>query len=285
MQELECIVCHCKKFDKFSDSSNISLPVLKCRDCDLYFVDTSDVNIEEITKSLYKKEYWEANASEESLSSDFQNEASRQKLKHLASQMKYCKEFLTGKHTLLEIGPGAGQALVALEKMGYAVTGLEPDERNVSMINEKLSSGSCYQGYLGETTIQGTFDVIWMSHVLEHLVRPDLALKIIKNNMNDNTILFIEVPDCANPRMLKQSVFENPHLYHFNKKNMHSFLSSLGFHILKCDSFRIPSIPEAAFRKVLEKIGLTRWYEPQPYYPRIITHGNNGQLVRFICKK
>jgi 2-polyprenyl-3-methyl-5-hydroxy-6-metoxy-1,4-benzoquinol methylase len=285
MQELECIVCRCRKFDKFSDSSNISLPVIRCKDCGLYFADTSNVNIDEITKSLYKEQYWNTNDSEESLSSDFHNETSRQKLKHLASQTKYCKEFLTGKHTLLEIGPGAGQALVAFEKMGYLVTGVEPDERNVSIINEKLSNGSCYQGYLGETVIKGNFDVIWMSHVLEHLARPDLALQIIKHNMSDETVLFIEVPDCANPRMLKQSVFKNPHLYHFNKKNLHNFLFRLGFQILKYDSFRIPSLPEAGFRKILAKIGLIKWYEPQPYYPRIITYGNNGQLIRFVCKK
>jgi len=50
----------------------------------------------------------------------------------------------------------------------------------VKLINKKLTHGHCIQGFIEDMEIEGEFDVIWMSHVLEYLVRPDLFLKKIK---------------------------------------------------------------------------------------------------------
>jgi 2-polyprenyl-3-methyl-5-hydroxy-6-metoxy-1,4-benzoquinol methylase len=48
------------------------------------------------------------------------------------------------------------------------------------------------------------FDLIILSHVLEHLLNPSVFLKKIKSILSDNGILYIEVPSLEG--ILKRSV-------------------------------------------------------------------------------
>src|SRR5437879_5304336 len=82
----------------------------------------------------------------------------------------------------------------------------------------KLKNVKCISGVAEDFDIQDKFDVIWINHVFEHLIRPDLFLSRCKNNLRDNGFIFIEVPECENPEILRQSIYENPSTFHFTKK-------------------------------------------------------------------
>ena len=59
--------------------------------------------------------------------------------------------------------------------------GIEPDGRNVSMINKKLREKEKLLNLQLKNFQQMKFyDVIWMSHVLEHLLEPMNFLKKLK---------------------------------------------------------------------------------------------------------
>jgi len=56
-----------------------------------------------------------------------------------------------------------------------------------------------------------------MSHVLEHMINLEDFLEQIKNNLDDDGIFFIEVPNAEHKLTLDASINKNPHVYHFSK--------------------------------------------------------------------
>lgn len=280
-----CISCESNSFSLYSEKSNMNLQVYRCSECGLFVTGKTENEMRERSNQIYASEYWEDRKALQSLESNFTDDFSIYKLKHWRSQVKYCKSFLENKKDVLEIGSGAGQALVFFEKDGFNVTGIEPDARNVHMINQKLKHGHCIIGYVEDTPIEGMFDVIWVSHVFEHLIRPDMLLSRCKDNLRENGIIFIEVPECENPKILRESIHENPSTYHFTKKTLSNVAKNSGYKIIKCDSLRVPTLVEAGMMKILRKIFNFIKYDPYPYYPRIITNKNNGQMIRMILTK
>ncbi len=279
-----CISCGSSSFITYSENSNMGLPVFSCTKCGLY-ITGSEEQVKEKSKTLYAKTYWDERQAAKSLEANFKDKASLYKWKHWKSQMEYCKPFFADKKEILEIGSGAGWALFYFEGSGYSVTGIEPDSRNVELINKKLKQGHCINGNAEEVSIDGIFDVIWISHVFEHLVRPDLLLKKCLANLKDNGIIFIEVPECENPKILEESIHDNPSSFHFTKSTLSNVVKNAGYKVLRCDSLRVPTLVEAGTMKVMKKIFEFLGYHPYPYYPRIITSKNDGQMIRMILAK
>jgi len=141
---------------------------------------------------------------------------------------------------LLDIGCGWGDTFSTLNNMGmkdnlgkyYALEGGKNyknrlDELGVSLIDwnsDVLEIGENYNNF---------FDVVFMSHVLEHFNAEHLrdVLSNIYRYLRDGGRLFLEVPnDCANYQLLEN---ENqvPHLSFFSKESLCRLLLDVGFHV------------------------------------------------------
>ena len=271
---MKCIVCD-GKLVEYSKTSNLSLPVNYCRDCNLYINGNTKKEIIEKVSDLYKKNYWNERNSETSIGSEYTDIDSQGKRRNWISQFSYTRPYITGK-TLLEIGVGAGQSILWFEEEGFDIDGIEPDGRNVSMINEKLERGKVVESSVEEFSSKEKFDVIWMSHVLEHITEPVEFLKKIKENLRDDGIFFIEVPNCEYKPMLKSSIEKNPHLFHFTKKSLIKLVEKIGYKVVTCDVFRPATKSEGIRHKIMKN--------SFPYYPRIITDVYSGRDLRIILK-
>ena len=267
-----CIICD-GVLEEYSKTSNLNLVVNYCKKCNFYINGNTKGEVLDKISSLYKEDYWNERNSEISINSDYSDIDSQGKKRNWISQFLYTKKYITGK-TILEIGVGAGQSIYWFENKGFHVTGIEPDKRNVSMINKMLKKGEVIESSVEDFFTEKTYDVIWMSHVLEHLVGPDEFLKKIKKNMKKNGIFFIEVPNCEYKPTLKSSIEENPHLFHFTKKALIRMVEDIGYKVISCDVFRPATKSEGIKQKILKK--------SFPYYPRIITDSNSGRDLRII---
>ena len=75
--------------------------------------------------------------------------------------------------------------------------------------------------------IDDKFDGIILSHVFEHVVNCRDLLSIIYEKLSDNGILFLEVPNCSNKKILEHSIFEQPHIHHFTLKGFEKISENL----------------------------------------------------------
>lgn len=99
-----------------------------------------------------------------------------------------------GNGRLLEIGCGDGSRLAALRELGWRVEGQEIDPKAVQHC---LTKGlQVHEGSLESLTIEeGSFDIILMSHVLEHVHRPKEFLKICFRLLKPGGRLVLSTPN------------------------------------------------------------------------------------------
>jgi 2-polyprenyl-3-methyl-5-hydroxy-6-metoxy-1,4-benzoquinol methylase len=271
---MNCIICE-NKLNKYSENSNLEMPVYYCKNCNYYVTGESEIEIEQKLNKLYSGAYWDERKAKISIDSNYTDNDSLGKLRNWTSQFSYCKKFFQNKKSILEIGVGGGQAVYQFDQKGYTITGIEPDSRNVELINKKLKNGKVIHSFIENIDMDESFDIIWMSHVLEHLVKPDIFLKKINKNLKKDGIFFIEVPSCEHKPTLQASIFENPHVHHFSKKSLLKLVEN-DYDVISCDCFRPATKIEGALQKILKMYS---------FYPRIKTSCKNGRDLRIIFRK
>ena len=250
---MNCVCCDAE-MNLFSKNSYLNLPVYVCSGCKTHQTGNSYTITKEKTEELYKKAYWDERDSENSLNSDYTDIDSQGKKRRWISQYKYAQRFFPSERKLLEIGTGAGQSLFWFEEKGCDVTGIEPDKRNVDMINKKLIKGKCFEGYAENFELKEVFDIIWISHVFEHVLEPEKVLRKLRLMIRKSGILFIEVPNCENKQTLHDSVYDNPSTYHFSKNGLLSLAEKADYDILACDYLRSPTKAEGIINRVMGNV-------------------------------
>lgn len=95
---------------------------------------------------------------------------------------------------MLDVGCGAGSALVVFRRRGWEAIGLEPDERAVLV-------GRGHGLHIEHGTLEtvefpaGSFHYVRMDHSFEHMPRPIESLQIVRRLLCPGGTLFLAVPE------------------------------------------------------------------------------------------
>ncbi len=282
---MSCLSCNEDLTNIYQSDSFLKLPIYFCKNCKMYITGKTDKERENKIKSLYEKSYWDERSSRNSIESDYTDVDSQGKKRQWISQYKYCKPHMSKIKKILEIGSGLGQVLFWFKNLGFEIHGIEPDKRNVQEINKKLNSNVCKIGVVENFEIDGKYDMIWSSHVFEHVVKPRFVLNRLRNCLLKNGILFLEVPNCENSKILFESINNNPSTFHFSKVSLVNIAKNEGYEIISCDYFRSPKIFEGVINRIFQKYLSFLKYNPYPYYPKILSNSIKGTDIRIILKK
>ena len=214
----KCISCDSSNFNYYDEHLTLKLPIYICKNCQLNVLGTSQKELDEKIEHFYDEDFWK-NKHDETLKSNFTDQYSSGRIKLWRSQTKYCKEILNTNKTILEIGSGHGEAIYNFDKIGYNVTGIEPDKTNVSFINKKLTNSICMIGKAENISFDKKFDIIWLNHVFEHLSKPIEFLNKIESVLDQHGFIFIEVPSVE--RVNDWRKFNSaPHAYNYSKQSL-----------------------------------------------------------------
>ncbi|MEL6592961.1 MAG: class I SAM-dependent methyltransferase [Bacteroidota bacterium] len=146
-------------------------------------------------------------------------------------------EKLSGRKSgsLLDIGCGTGEFLGTMKEAGWKSTGLEPDEGA-----RQQAKAQGVEVHPSEHLFQlnGSYDVITMWHVLEHVHRLHEYLDQIESILADDGLLIIAVPNYnsrdASHYQAEWAAYDVPrHLYHFEAEAMERLLGQHGFRLEK----------------------------------------------------
>jgi SAM-dependent methyltransferase len=117
-------------------------------------------------------------------------------------------------HRYLDIGCGVGGGLVAFSKLGFEVCGLEINQQLIELANANCSDHGLSDCVLptsileeGLTNLLGTFDVITMLSVIEHVADVPKTLEHAASLLAPGGILIMEIPNKDSLSM----VAEDPH--------------------------------------------------------------------------
>jgi 2-polyprenyl-3-methyl-5-hydroxy-6-metoxy-1,4-benzoquinol methylase len=99
---------------------------------------------------------------------------------------------------VLDCGCGAGDNARILKESGWRVTGVTIDPRE-----QEAAKEFCDTVHLADLehglsqSVEGVFDVVLASHVLEHLAKPERLLQDLQRRMTANGVLAVALPNIA----------------------------------------------------------------------------------------
>lgn len=96
---------------------------------------------------------------------------------------------------LLDIGCGMGGFLLAAQRLGFDVVGVEPSAAH-SKAAVEIFGFKVINGYFNSNDFGRTFDVVVLSHVIEHIYDPAKFIGEIMDVMRPNGRLVIVTPNC-----------------------------------------------------------------------------------------
>jgi 2-polyprenyl-3-methyl-5-hydroxy-6-metoxy-1,4-benzoquinol methylase len=169
---------------------------------------------------------------------------------------------------LLDVGCGAGNFLAVARSCGWEVTGVDPDAKAVEMASREgirvLHGGlECFQGK------KDLFDVITLSHVIEHVYDPGETLRACYRLLKPGGFLWLETPNINSHchEIFGPDLFSlDPprHLVLLNDKALKDLVKTCGFSEAKI-LFNPRACPDIHARSYGIRIGvlpLTKYHKP-----------------------
>jgi len=232
---LNCLICSNSEIKQISNNhkldnfkENFILEV--CQSCSHVSIKNKP-NEDQLT-DYYKKEFWGAKVNNYNSNLEWNkiltsSTSAHERFIRSKKQYRYItsKIRLSSNSKIIDIGSGFAPILYHFNKSNYNnLYALDLDQdickylkrQRINSINSSLEKLS---------TSNSRFDLIIVSHTLEHVADPKLFLKLIKKISKNNTTLFIEVPykDYLEP------FNENLHLNFFSKKSLSIALENSNF--------------------------------------------------------
>lgn len=151
----------------------------------------------------------------------------------LKQKIKLIEKYLPQKGFLLDIGAGSGDFLHSAQQNHWKINGVEPSQNARNKAKNK--------GIILHETFQNInqkHHCITMWHSLEHISELKEQINFLKNNLYDNGILVIAVPNykSKDAQIYKEfwAAYDVPrHLWHFSQQSIEKLFSEFDFQIIE----------------------------------------------------
>ncbi len=145
-----------------------------------------------------------------------------------------------GPKMILDIGCGAGTNAKYLKSFGHIIDGVTLSEEEKKSASPFMRNIYIYNLENGLPNITEKYDVVFCSHVLEHIAYPQRLLQDIRSVLNENGILIVAVPNImhyksrfeiikGNFPMHDSGIWDNTHLRWYTLESGKHLLETNGF--------------------------------------------------------
>lgn len=151
---------------------------------------------------------------------------------------EFVRDYIDQIYGIFEIGCGDGGNLLAFRSMyrELNIGGIEPSkltaETNKKYKKYNINIVSGFGSSLSEELLNN-YNLIIISHVLEHFINPLQELIELRNKLRLGDIVYIEVPDNGYSNYKLGFWFRFPHIYYFTQYTIEGIFEKIGFSVLK----------------------------------------------------
>jgi 2-polyprenyl-3-methyl-5-hydroxy-6-metoxy-1,4-benzoquinol methylase len=188
-------------------------------------------------KSFYET-YYNFGGNKEGLYTEFRKAFFASPLYHLwmAIDGDICFHSSRGKGRLLDVGCNEGQGLQIYQQNGFLVEGLELNERAASEARKR--GFRVFTGPLEAFRPEKAYDVVVLSHILEHSVNPKVMIAHVARILKPGGQIWIS---CPNIESWQRDIFARYwinwhvpfHITFYSDRTLKSLLDSAGFKVIK----------------------------------------------------
>lgn len=221
---VECNLCNSKNSEVLQEIKPYK--IVKCKNCELIYLNPQPLS-EDITKTYFEG-YYVTNWGQGLVENKY--------------RLRTVERFKR-RGKLLDVGCGIGVFLGLARKNGWQVTGTELSEFSAKHIRDKLNI-ECFLGGLEDLeSASGSYDVITLWHVIEHIPEPLEALKRAWELLSRGGMIFLATPnqnfwriarDVKRRMGVNRDLVENEkHLYFFTAHSLKKILEGVGFKVIE----------------------------------------------------
>lgn len=222
---MQCKFCGGKQKRYISTSKFI---IRKCSNCKIAVTEPSPI-IPKYSEMDFHSCTKDSNTTEQSLTD--LNNLPKDWARLIEIQSEMVQKHLPVNSRVLEIGCGEGILLNEISKHQYKVYGIEP---SITAYNRAMMRGiECINGIFPHQKFEGKFDIIIMSHVLEHI--EDIGhtvAELVKVSPGGYLLLTQTNYRGLIPRRLRGKWYAwvpDQHFYHFTLQGLEKFLNNFGY--------------------------------------------------------
>jgi len=209
-----CILCGGTSVESVSQADRHGRPLTTviCKGCGLLRNDPvpTEAELEAFYRRDYRQDY--KGAAEPRLRQVWRN------LNRLQAHFATFRDIYAGGGHWLDLGAGSGEFTFLARTLGADVAAVEPNEAYAAYCRAKLDL-DVRTARLEDCDFRpGQFDLIRLSHVLEHMRDPVASLTVLRGWLAPGGILYIEVPDIERDarNKMRGRLFHYGHIYNFN---------------------------------------------------------------------
>lgn len=216
-----CPVCSGTNFESVPRPS--SLDLWRCRNCTLLVLHKEDDSLfAEVEQEYFGDGYLRRQGP---LAERILQNKAKLRIRDIQRQQP------TGK--FLDLGCGTGELVGAAQAAGYDVEGLDysiPLARHVA----KKYGVVVHEGESSQVALHARYDVVAMSHVIEHVLQPQATLRAVAAMLKPGGLLYLATPniDCWEAKYRGWSSYEPYHLMYFNPHTIELLLQQTNFRAL-----------------------------------------------------
>lgn len=182
---------------------------------------------------------------------------------HAKNRADYIYDFIEDyipepKTNLLDIGAGKGGVLYYLQKKiknietatGYTLHEDKPISKKLGMIYKNFEDY-----HKADFHFDKKYNVVIMSHIVEHFYNLKIALKNIRQVTDENALIYVEVPNFYWCEVRSPSVFTPEHLSYFTPTSLLNLFQQNGFAAINAKASKHWGNLKVVFRKKTFPIG------------------------------
>jgi 2-polyprenyl-3-methyl-5-hydroxy-6-metoxy-1,4-benzoquinol methylase len=225
-----CPVCNNTE-TVFYFNYNAKQSIYKCNPCTLQFL-SPQLDDVDLTK-LYSENYYLAWG----LKGDAENESIKHmKISTFNLRLDLIAQFKkSGK--ILDVGCATGYFLEAAKAKAYDPFGIEFSDYSARLAKNKFGDKNIFKGTLEQSDFEnGTFDIIAMSDLIEHVRNPIETLSRANQLLKTDGFIMIMTPDTGSVsyKLMKQkwTHYKLEHFYYFNKQAIQIAALHSGFELV-----------------------------------------------------
>lgn len=217
------------------------LTVCLCTTCSLYFISPAPSQEQlDVFYARYNERHRRGNTTNDYMATHIRNQEPYADIR--IAEIATCFPDCTDKQ-VLDVGFGLGATLVLLQKLGFAVEGIELDEDAITFVRSKLGISTVRNATIND--VEGQYDVIILHDLVEHPLQPLALLRRATELLRPGGIISIWTPNTSALYSETDPVpfrVDLEHMQYFTARAITYLTGILGLDIVHMESIGFPSL-------------------------------------------